>query len=207
MFFTSAFLTSTLTALIYFCINHGDHSYFKFEIIIYILIISFCFIWIPMFWVYGHYKYLSLSVGDLLPSEYVAVFSVDPQHMYSNETRRANKDIYDDFNIKKTSGVHDLHKNISDLEWLTGDLLCRRLHGSYEALEGGWTEDALVDFTGGIGDRVDFSNPSKLPKDTWSRLYHDFAMNSLLGSSIHVSYSQTGWSIHIGHTRFCQHQR
>ena len=37
---------------------------FRFEIIINILVSVFRFIWIPMLWVYGHYKYLnSYSVG------------------------------------------------------------------------------------------------------------------------------------------------
>ena len=38
-----------------FCINHGDqHFFFKFEIIINVLVGSFCFICIRMLWVYGH---------------------------------------------------------------------------------------------------------------------------------------------------------
>ena len=44
-------------------------SFFKFEILIDVLVISFRFIWIPMLWVYGHYKYLnSLSAGIVLIS-------------------------------------------------------------------------------------------------------------------------------------------
>ena len=62
-----------------------------------------------------------------------------------------------------------------------------RLHGSYEALEGGWTEDALVDFTGGVGYRYDLTQPSKIPEDCWDRLLHDISMNSMLGAAIHVS--------------------
>ena len=33
--------------------------------------------------------------------------------MYSNETERANKDIYDDFKLSQTIRVHGLYKNIS----------------------------------------------------------------------------------------------
>ena len=32
-------------------------AFFKFEILINVLVIYFRFIWIPMLWVYGHYKY------------------------------------------------------------------------------------------------------------------------------------------------------
>ena len=31
--------------------NHGDQRFFQFEIIIKVLVSSFCFIWIPMLWV------------------------------------------------------------------------------------------------------------------------------------------------------------
>ena len=37
-------------------------SFFKFEIIINVLVSSFRFIWIPMLWVYGHYIFLFLPV-------------------------------------------------------------------------------------------------------------------------------------------------
>ena len=56
------FILKTFTALKYFCINHGDHKvFFNIEIIINVLRF-FRFIWIPMLWVYGHYKLLILSV-------------------------------------------------------------------------------------------------------------------------------------------------
>ena len=42
--------------------------------------------------------------------------AVDRQHRYSNEAERATKlDIYDDFKLKKPSGIHGLHKNIPAL--------------------------------------------------------------------------------------------
>ena len=34
--------------------------------------------------------------------------ALDPQHRYSNESERANKDIYDDFKLKKPFGLHGL---------------------------------------------------------------------------------------------------
>lgn len=33
--------------------------------------------------------------------------------------------------------------------------ICFRLHGSYEAIEGGQTMDALVDLTGGLAERYE----------------------------------------------------
>ena len=52
--YTPFSFTSTLTTLKYFCINHGDQSFFQFEIIINVLVGSFRFIWIAiMSWVYG----------------------------------------------------------------------------------------------------------------------------------------------------------
>ena len=40
--------------------------FFQFEIIINVLVFSFLFIWIPMLWVYGHYKYFnSFSAGTI----------------------------------------------------------------------------------------------------------------------------------------------
>ena len=39
-------------------------GFIQFEIIINVLVGSFWFIWIPMLWVYGHYKYVYFySVG------------------------------------------------------------------------------------------------------------------------------------------------
>ena len=35
--------------------------------------------------------------------------------MYSNESERANEDIYDDLKLKKPFGFHGLYKNISAL--------------------------------------------------------------------------------------------
>ena len=37
-------------------------GFYQFESILNVLVNSFWFIWIPMLWVYGHYKYFTLSV-------------------------------------------------------------------------------------------------------------------------------------------------
>jgi len=62
-----------------------------------------------------------------------------------------------------------------------------RLFGSYEALEGGMTNDALVDFTGGIGYRVDLTKKHELPSDLFTRLQTLDGMSTLMSCSITVS--------------------
>ena len=44
------------TAEIILCDSWRPKDYFQFEIIINVLVSSFWLIWIPMWWVYGHYK-------------------------------------------------------------------------------------------------------------------------------------------------------
>ena len=40
---------------------------------------------------------------------------VDPKHRYSNESERANEDIYDDFKLKKKAfGLHGFWKNFAE---------------------------------------------------------------------------------------------
>lgn len=59
-----------------------------------------------------------------------------------------------------------------------------RLVGSYEAMEGGWTEDALVDFTGGIGQRIDLTKTK--PPEFFRFLLALNNMSTLMGCAIHV---------------------
>lgn len=65
--------------------------------------------------------------------------------------------------------------------------LFSRLCGSYEAMDGGWTEDGLVDFTGGIGHRIDLTKKKELPPDFFQRLLKQDQMSTLMGSSINAS--------------------
>ena len=52
-----------LEALKYFCLNQENQKvFFQFEIIINVSVCSSRFIWIPVLWVYGLYKYLIISV-------------------------------------------------------------------------------------------------------------------------------------------------
>ncbi|KAK2158396.1 hypothetical protein LSH36_171g05014 [Paralvinella palmiformis] len=60
-----------------------------------------------------------------------------------------------------------------------------KLHGCYESLEGGWMEDGLVDFSGGIGHRIDLDKTrNKLPKDFFDTMLHFQNKNSMMGSCI-----------------------
>ena len=60
-----------------------------------------------------------------------------------------------------------------------------RLNGSYEALKSGKIQDALVDFTGGVGEVMSIQSR---PADQLFNLMMDIEkMNTLMGSSISVS--------------------
>ncbi|XP_042456933.1 calpain-type cysteine protease ADL1-like [Zingiber officinale] len=74
-----------------------------------------------------------------------------------------------------------------------------KLHGSYEALEGGLVQDALVDLTGGAGEEIDMrSSQAHIDLASgrlWSQLLHFKREGFLLGagspsgSDVHVSSS------------------
>ncbi|KAK6145065.1 hypothetical protein DH2020_021885 [Rehmannia glutinosa] len=74
-----------------------------------------------------------------------------------------------------------------------------KLHGSYEALEGGLVQDALVDLTGGAGEEIDLrSAQSQIDLASgrlWSQILHFKQEGFLLGagspsgSDVHVSSS------------------
>jgi len=70
-----------------------------------------------------------------------------------------------------------------------------RLFGSYEALEGGMTTDALVDFTGGTSYRIDLTKKHELPQDFFAQLQRLDRMSTLMSCSINVSPLTHSWSI------------
>lgn len=60
-----------------------------------------------------------------------------------------------------------------------------RLHGSYEALKGGNTTEAMEDFTGGV---TEFYEMKEAPKELYKIMKKALERGSLMGCSIDVSH-------------------
>ncbi len=66
-----------------------------------------------------------------------------------------------------------------------------RLAGSYEALSGGQTGDALVDFTGGVNEAIDireggYQSDEAKQQELFVKMEHGHSHKSLISCSIHV---------------------
>ncbi|XP_073965986.1 calpain-A-like isoform X2 [Choristoneura fumiferana] len=75
-----------------------------------------------------------------------------------------------------------------------------KLHGSYEALKGGSTCEAMEDFTGGVTEMYDME---ELPPDFYTILLKAYERNSLMGCSIepdpHILEAETPQGLIRGH--------
>ncbi|XP_026324466.1 calpain-B isoform X3 [Hyposmocoma kahamanoa] len=75
-----------------------------------------------------------------------------------------------------------------------------KLHGSYEALKGGSTCEAMEDFTGGVTEMYDIT---ELPPDFFTILLKAYERNSLMGCSIepdpHILEAETPVGLIRGH--------
>ena len=60
-----------------------------------------------------------------------------------------------------------------------------RLNGSYEALKGGSTSEAMEDFTGGVCEFFDFRQ--SIPPALFKIMLKAYDRNSLMGCSIEVN--------------------
>nr|CAB3496180.1 unnamed protein product [Digitaria exilis] len=78
-----------------------------------------------------------------------------------------------------------------------------KLHGSYEALEGGLVQDALVDLTGGAGEEIDMRSPQAqidlASGRLWSQLLYFKQEGFLLGAG-----SPSGSDVHISSSGIVQ---
>ncbi|VDK76567.1 unnamed protein product [Litomosoides sigmodontis] len=70
-----------------------------------------------------------------------------------------------------------------------------KLHGSYESLKGGTTSEALEDFTGGLTEFFDLSQP---PKHLMEMMMRGFEMGSLFGCSIEADPGEWEARMHNG---------
>jgi hypothetical protein len=65
---------------------------------------------------------------------------------------------------------------------MTCTLFFSRLYGDYEKLNTGFISDTLVDFTGGVAEKIMLSNFTSADEETKFRLFVDL-QDSVLGSS------------------------
>ncbi|XP_059138837.1 calpain-A-like isoform X2 [Physella acuta] len=59
-----------------------------------------------------------------------------------------------------------------------------KLRGSYENLDGGKLQDAMVDLTGGISEVIDIQKKREISPELYNLLYTSFQMKSMMGACI-----------------------
>ncbi|KAH9519602.1 hypothetical protein Btru_003120 [Bulinus truncatus] len=80
-----------------------------------------------------------------------------------------------------------------------------KLHGSYEGLEGGFTQDAMVDLTGGISEFIDLSDKKKIPNNLFHLLCTSYTMKTLMGAAIAPPDGATRNEIELSNGLICGH--
>ena len=125
--------------------------FFKFKIIIRIVVSSFCFIWIPMLWVHGHYKYfISFGAGNdfrrqsitsTLYRRQILTINVDPRTVRANLSNEiSGSTCYIFYSIHLIWICHLAHKHNTDAQRVTdiyvyqaGIHIYYQLHGTERA--------------------------------------------------------------------------
>ena len=64
-----------------------------------------------------------------------------------------------------------------------------KLYGSYQALDGGLTIEAAVDFTGGIPEVINLANKTSTAADMFNTMLDAYNANAFLSCSLSVSTS------------------
>lgn len=72
------------------------------------------------------------------------------------------------------------------------DLMKTRLHGSYEALKGGTTSEAMEDFTGGLSELYELNNA---PQNLFKIMLKAHERSSLMSCAIEVSFRKTSHEV------------
>ena len=63
-------------------------------------------------------------------------------------------------------------------------VIVRRLIGCYEALTGGELSEALADFTGGVSETVDLTNPVYLSDEAERDKFYDWLSRAIENNSL-----------------------
>ncbi|BFZ03220.1 hypothetical protein BsWGS_06259 [Bradybaena similaris] len=80
-----------------------------------------------------------------------------------------------------------------------------KLRGSYEALDGGKIQDAMVDMTGGISEVIDIRVKSEVSPELYSLLLTSFQMKTLMGACIFRPEDSTSSEVELSNGLYMGH--
>ncbi|XP_033745701.1 calpain-B-like [Pecten maximus] len=80
-----------------------------------------------------------------------------------------------------------------------------KLRGCYQGLSGGKLDDAIIDLTGGISERIDMKNKSDIPNNLYNLMWKCYKMNSMLGASINLKGSDSRREVELTNGLFMGH--